>query len=114
MQPEQLPAIAAEATADELPALIGALEAAKAVAWARLAATAQQDQATRPEPLLSLPEVAAALGIPEDRAYDLAREGLLPVVTIGKYKRVRESTLRAFIAASETPATPGRRLRKVV
>lgn len=114
MRPEDLPAVVADARPEDLPALIGALEAAKAVAWARLAASAQQGQATRTEPLLSLPEVAAALGIPEDRAYDLAREGRLAVVTIGKYKRVRESTLRSFIAASETPAAPGRRLRKVV
>lgn len=102
---EEVAAMAARARPEDLPALIGALEAAKAIALTRLA------DGTRPRPagasedeccLVPLPEVARILGIPEDRAYDLAREGKLPVVTIGKYKRVRKSALRAFVAQNET------------
>jgi len=51
--------------------------------------------------LLDMPEVARILAIPEDRAYDLGRQHAFPVVTIGKYRRVRHSALAAFIAASE-------------
>jgi hypothetical protein len=54
-----------------------------------------------PERLLTLPQVAEVLGIPEDRAYDLARRRELPVVTIGRYKRVRALAVRDFIGANE-------------
>src|SRR5258708_14955101 len=60
-----------------------------------------------PERLLTLPQVAEVLGIPEDRAYDLARRRELPVVTIGRYKRVRASAVRYFIGANEQRALTG-------
>src|SRR4029453_556394 len=37
----------------------------------------------------------------EDRAYDLARKRRLPVVEIGKYRRVRLSAVQEFIAIHE-------------
>jgi excisionase family DNA binding protein len=52
--------------------------------------------------LLSMPEVAAQLGIPRDRAYDLGRQGRLPVVSIGKYRRVRQSAVTAFLKRNES------------
>src|SRR5688572_2428287 len=52
--------------------------------------------------LLTMPEVAAQLGIPADRAYDLGRQGRLPVVTIGKYRRVRQSAVAAFLKRNES------------
>jgi excisionase family DNA binding protein len=52
--------------------------------------------------LLTMPEVALQLGIPTDRAYDLGRQGRLPVVTIGKYRRVRQSAITAFLQTNET------------
>ena len=52
--------------------------------------------------LLSMPEVASQLGIPKDRAYDLGRQGRLPVVSIGKYRRVRQSAVTAFLRMNET------------
>jgi excisionase family DNA binding protein len=52
--------------------------------------------------LLTMPEVAVQLGIPTDRAYDLGRQGRLPVVTIGKYRRVRQSAVAAFLKTNET------------
>lgn len=101
MSTPDLRALVAAATPAELPQLIGELEAVKAAALARLLAPASSPVEDR---LLSLPDVAKVLGVPEDRAYDLARQRRLPVVVIGKYKRVRESALRAYIAASEAPA----------
>ena len=52
--------------------------------------------------LLGLPAVARVLGIPKDRAYDLARQGELAVVTIGRYKRVRPAELERFIREHES------------
>ncbi len=114
MQPEQLPAIAAEATADELPALIGALEAAKAVAWARLAATAQARgprpvEASAPaatDRLLTMPEVAEQLGITEHQAREMGRRGKLPTVRVGERRvRVRASALAEWVRVREFGGT---------
>src|SRR6266852_5200281 len=41
--------------------------------------------ATDPDRLLTIPEVAFLLGVPRGCAYDLARRGELPTVLIGKY-----------------------------
>ena len=111
MSREDLRGLVDAAQESDLLGLIGDLEAAKAAAWTRLAA---QPKVISPgeDHLLSLPDVAKILGVPEDRAYDLARQRRLPVVVIGKYRRVRESALRAFIAASEVCAGPGRGLRR--
>jgi excisionase family DNA binding protein len=106
----RLDAVVAEAPAGELPALVGALARLQALALARLNAcgACQTPVEEGSDQLISLPEVARRLGIPEDRGYDLARQGRLPVVAVGKYRRVRESALRAFIAASETPVRASR------
>lgn len=61
-----------------------------------------QDTSAADDRLLAMPEVAAQLGIPTDRAYDLGRQGRLPVVTIGKYRRVRQSSVAAFLKTNET------------
>lgn len=115
MQPEELPAMAAEATADELPALIGALEAAKAVAWARLAATVQARgprpvetaaPAAAPDRLLTMPEVAERLGITEHQAREMGRRGKLPTVRVGERRvRVRASALGDWVRHREIGGT---------
>ena len=56
--------------------------------------------------LLTIPETAQVLGIREARVYDLARDGLLPVVHLGRQLRVSEGALRAWIAGGGT-ALPG-------
>lgn len=43
--------------------------------------------------LLTIPEVAALLRVTIDRAYQLAREGLLPTVRLGRQIRVSEDAL---------------------
>jgi excisionase family DNA binding protein len=102
-----LPNAAREATPEDLPALLGKLAEVGVVVLVRLAQASPRvtaKESTDGDRLVSLPEVAGILGVPEDRAYDLARRGELPVVRIGKYKRVRMSALTAFIGANEERA----------
>ena len=56
--------------------------------------------------LLTIPEAAEVLRVPRARIYQLAREGLLPVVHLGRQLRVDESALQDWIA-SGGKALPG-------
>ncbi len=47
--------------------------------------------------LLRIPEVARTLGIARSLAYEMARQGTLPVVHIGKAVRVPRRRLEAWI-----------------
>jgi excisionase family DNA binding protein len=58
--------------------------------------------------LLTIPEVANRLGVPEEHARELGRRVELPTVRIGRYIRVRPEDLRAFIAKRRFPLDPGR------
>lgn len=51
--------------------------------------------------LLTIPEVASVLSVPEDYVYALARRHQIPVVRFGKYVRVRESDLKVWIRDHE-------------
>lgn len=51
-----------------------------------------------PEPLMKIDEAAALLNITRARAYALARMRLLPVVSLGRQKRVSRAALERFIA----------------
>ena len=48
--------------------------------------------------LLTVPEVATQLRVSVPRAYQLAREGVLPVVRLGRQVRIEEETLRKWVA----------------
>lgn len=64
---EDLIVLARDTPVDDLPALIGILESAKAVAWSRLTAPAPiQSQA---DELIDVSEAAKRLGISEDYLY---------------------------------------------
>ncbi|RIV17909.1 DNA-binding protein [Alicyclobacillaceae bacterium I2511] len=56
--------------------------------------------------LLTLIEVAEILQISEDRVYQLAREGIIPVVHMGRQLRMDEEKLDEFIK-SGGKAWPG-------
>jgi excisionase family DNA binding protein len=58
--------------------------------------------------LLPIPAVAALLAVPASYAYELARQGTLPTVRLGKYVRVREADLGVWIAAHATPRVDAR------
>jgi excisionase family DNA binding protein len=83
---------------ESLPDLLGQLEWLKGRAWARLLRTAASRPQTTSseEDLLTLPQVAQRLNIPESRAYELARRHKLPAVRIGKYVRVRLAKLHEY------------------
>jgi excisionase family DNA binding protein len=48
--------------------------------------------------LLHMNEVARRLGVSLQRAYELGRQGLLPIVRLGRQMRVEEHRLLAWIA----------------
>jgi excisionase family DNA binding protein len=84
----------------------------------RVAALLAALGAREPEPqrpaaddtLLTMPQVAKRLGVPESEAYALARQGRLPVIRIGKYVRMRPADLAAFVEAhQDVPSVPRRR-----
>jgi excisionase family DNA binding protein len=72
-KPDDVLKAARELPAEDLPALIGQLETAKAVAWQRLAGKPEPMQADHDE-LLAVSEAARRLGISEDYLYRHAQE----------------------------------------
>ena len=84
-----------QASQAELPALIGELEQAKALAWSRLAlpepAANDGDDA-----LLNVEQVHELLNVPVSYVYDLARTHKLPKVKVGKYLRFSRADVVAW------------------
>ena len=82
--------------------LLGMLERLKAKVWLQILEShrAPDDRAgeLEVEPLLTIPVVAKRLAISEGRAYELARQGKLPTLKVGKYVRVEPAALDAWIA----------------
>ena len=100
------PLIALEAAVEQIPPSecprwLGELERVKAILWQRLLAAEHADcsreAADTPGRLLTIPQVAEILSIPESRAYELARQGQLRTVHIGKYIRVLEADLNQYV-----------------
>src|SRR5437867_10404306 len=56
------------------------------------------------EGLLTVAEVAERLRLKEAYVYEMARRGEIPCVRTGKYVRIRESTVREWIARNEQKA----------
>ena len=56
-----------------------------------------------PLPLLRMGEVAEILSISTERAYQLGRDGRLPVVRIGKHVRVNPEALKEWMDAGGSP-----------
>ena len=48
--------------------------------------------------MLTVQEVAELLRVPRSRAYELARQGLIPTVRLGRQIRFEEEALRQWIA----------------
>jgi excisionase family DNA binding protein len=79
-----------------LPALIGELERLKTRALARLM-NERETASTQDEVLLTMPEVARRLKISTYRAYELARQGIVKPVRIGKSVRLAATELRRYM-----------------
>ena len=56
--------------------------------------------------LMTMKEVASRLGVSVQRAYELGRSGLLPVVRLGRQMRVEEEQLSVWIGSGGR-ALPG-------
>jgi excisionase family DNA binding protein len=86
------------ASLEALPLVLGELERLKGLAWAKmLQANAVPAQTPVLDgQLLTIPQVASRLNIPESRVYELARQHKLHSVRIGKYVRVPISKLAEY------------------
>jgi excisionase family DNA binding protein len=52
--------------------------------------------------LLTAEQAAAILSVPTSWVYQKTREGVLPHVKIGRYRRYRQSSLIAWVDSNET------------
>jgi excisionase family DNA binding protein len=82
---------------DAIPELIGVLAQFQARARLKLL-SGHESAACEPQELLTMAKVATRLSIPESRAYELARQGKIPAVRIGKYVRVSAQALTEYVA----------------
>ena len=82
----------------ECAALLGRMETLKALAWRKIMTGYHGNQTPQADDLLTMTEAAKRLSIPESRAYELARQGKLPAVKIGKYVRVSAQALADYQA----------------
>lgn len=61
--------------------------------------------------LLTADQVADLLGVPTSWVYELSRQGRIPTVTLGRYRRYRPEAIEAWIKELEADASRrGRRL----
>jgi len=87
----------------ELPAIVGALAQAQAVALALLMAQTRELLEPDNVGLLTMQQVAERLGVPEENARELGRRGILPTVHVGKYVRVQPEDLQDYIDLRRGP-----------
>jgi hypothetical protein len=103
----QLQQLVAETPRDALPALVGELEAAKAVAYGRLF-TQPPPEAQGQGGLLDAAQMAKRLGLPKSWLLEQARQGTVASVRCGHYvrfdpERVRETLARHRPRGSAPP-----------
>ena len=85
---ETLRRYAQELPYEELPALVGELEAAKARVWSRLARHEQEEPpASDGENLLDAEAMARRLDVPQSWLREQARRGRIPYIRLGHYMR---------------------------
>jgi excisionase family DNA binding protein len=81
--------------------LLGMLERVRVSAWVKVLGSNRDSTQTLSGQdggrLLTVPQVAERLTIPEGYAYELARRGILPVVRLGKYVRVPLAELERWV-----------------
>ena len=93
----------------ELPALLGALEAAKGAAWARLMSSPERKrdrQDASGAALLNAKDMAERLGIAESWLRDAARNGRIPCVRVGRYMRFDPPAVLRAVKGSDSAAAP--------
>jgi excisionase family DNA binding protein len=100
----ELQQLAAATAHDTLPVLIGVLETAKAIAWARLAQPAEELRAAVPDVAsMTASELAALYNVPRSFFYELARQGRVPCIRLGRYVRFNRADVeRALISGRDS------------
>jgi excisionase family DNA binding protein len=79
--------------------LLSTLERVRVLAWSRIVNGSAQSLSSQDSgQLLTLPQVAKRLAVPETYAYELARQNRLPVVRFGKYVRVPAEEFERWVA----------------
>lgn len=102
---DELRAVVRAAPIERLPDLLGRIESVRVLGLARLTAPVRTPERPTEEPLLTLPEVAALLGVPVEHARELGRRGMLATIRVGeRYVRVRRSALEHFLQERERQA----------
>lgn len=92
---------------EEIPAVLGRVLTVGAALFARLAVP-QVSPAPSLDPLLTAEQVASQLGLPAPRVYEMARQGSLPFVRIGKkLVRFEQSAISSWIVARRQGTEPG-------
>jgi excisionase family DNA binding protein len=56
-----------------------------------------------PDRLLDAEAVAEMLGVPKTWIYEQSRKGLIPTVSLGRYRRFRREAIEAWIEEQEKP-----------
>ena len=91
------------APSSDWPTLLGELERLKAIVWTRISTSGRSldtlREASEDPELFDIPQVAKQLNIPECRVYELARQGKIGAVKIGKYVRVPRKALMIYVAS---------------
>lgn len=59
--------------------------------------------------LLTAGDVAQLLGVPRSWVYEQSRQGRIPTVTLGRYRRYRRAAIEEWIAQLEAPVPANRR-----
>jgi excisionase family DNA binding protein len=95
---EQLEAEISAWSPERCTELLGALERVRVSAWSQVMKGRQSLPNEDNGQLLTLPQVAERLAVPETYAYELARQNRLPVIRLGKYVRVSAGEFEKWLA----------------
>jgi excisionase family DNA binding protein len=79
------------------PALVGELERLKFMTVSRIMAQQGASEKVDNQHLLTIREVAKQLKVSEYRAYELARQGMIQSVRLGRSVRVRPTALAEYL-----------------
>jgi excisionase family DNA binding protein len=80
----------------EAPVVLAQPCSPTATAWRHGVSAGANGNGAAPEQLLTAEDVAVRWQVPKSQVYRLAREGHLPVVELGRYKRFRPAAIQAF------------------
>jgi excisionase family DNA binding protein len=100
---DELDKLVADAPPDQVPYILGRLEQAKAMAWARLMALGPTPAAAADaDELMTMEKAADYLKIDVETARAMGRAGTLPTVKLGERSvRVRIGALRNWVRYQE-------------